>query len=239
LDVSLFRAVSSQTTTEDRRSLLAVQRATAGKYGEYTYLEIGSHLGGSIQPHLADPRCTIIYSIDSRPSEQPDDRSSGHIARYEGNTTERMLRLLRDTGLGDIARIQCFDTDASEIDPAQIGTRPDIALIDGEHTKAAVLSDFQFCERVLSSGGTILFHDFQILRPAILEICDGLRQERRPHLPLKLEGAVFAIFFDPDVVDRDPYLSAARENRRVFWLLFHARWWVAHQLPRTFFRLVR
>ena len=52
LDLRVFDRVPSQTTADDRRSLLAVQRAVARHFGEYCYLEIGSHLGGSIQTHL-------------------------------------------------------------------------------------------------------------------------------------------------------------------------------------------
>ena len=56
LDLSLFGRILSQTTDDDRRSLLAVQRAVAKAHRTYTYLEIGSHMGGSIQPHLVDAR---------------------------------------------------------------------------------------------------------------------------------------------------------------------------------------
>jgi hypothetical protein len=82
LSVDLFDGIPSQTSLADRRSLLAVQRATARRHPEYAYLEIGSHLGGSIQPYLLDPRCSAISSIDPRPSEQPDDRSPGFVVRY-------------------------------------------------------------------------------------------------------------------------------------------------------------
>jgi hypothetical protein len=38
LDLSLFNAISSQTSEGDRRSLLAVQRAIARGHNEYVYL---------------------------------------------------------------------------------------------------------------------------------------------------------------------------------------------------------
>ncbi len=60
LDISLFRHIASQTTSADRMSLLALQLATRDMWGDYSYLEIGSHLGGSIQPHLPDPKCKRI-----------------------------------------------------------------------------------------------------------------------------------------------------------------------------------
>ena len=55
LDLSLFSHVASQTTVEDQRSLLAIQAAIRRSFPAYVYLEIGSHKGGSIQPHVVDP----------------------------------------------------------------------------------------------------------------------------------------------------------------------------------------
>jgi hypothetical protein len=63
MDTSLFRPIESQTTEPDRRSLLALHAAIAER-GPFDYLEIGSHLGGSLQAMVADPRCRSIVSID-------------------------------------------------------------------------------------------------------------------------------------------------------------------------------
>src|SRR5688500_15947353 len=115
LDAALFSGIETQTTDEERRSLLAVQRATATRHGSYTYLEIGSHLGGSIQPHLLDPRCTRIFSIDPRPRQQPDDRAEGYVYTYENNSTARMLELLQSVDREQVPKITCFDTDASAV----------------------------------------------------------------------------------------------------------------------------
>lgn len=67
LDLELFAVIPSQSTDDDKRSLLAVQRRTRELAGNYSYLEIGSYLGGSIQPHLLDSKCKSIWSIDKRP----------------------------------------------------------------------------------------------------------------------------------------------------------------------------
>ena len=88
IDTGLFAMIPSQTTDEDRRTLLSIQRFIR-KNGEYAYLEIGSHLGGTIQPHYLDPRCSLIYSIDKRPPFQPDER--GRNFDYPDNSTEKML----------------------------------------------------------------------------------------------------------------------------------------------------
>jgi hypothetical protein len=91
LDLGLFAHVRSQTGDQDRLSLLALHNACREIYGEFSYLEIGSHLGGSLQVLIADDRCASIVSIDSRPARQPDVRG---VFDYPGNTTERMLSRL-------------------------------------------------------------------------------------------------------------------------------------------------
>ena len=210
LDLSLFEKIGSETSTEDRRSLLAVQRVTTRRHARYVYLEIGSHLGGSIQPHLVDSRCNRIYSIDPRPSQQLDDRSEGCVHNYDNNSTERMLELLRVIAPNEVSKIQCFNLDASEVDPSQITDKPQLVLIDGEHTQKAALSDFRFCNGVISNDGIIVFHDFGIIFPAIREICNTLDKKNQKYIPLKLEGSVFAIFFDTDTIQSDPYLMSLR-----------------------------
>lgn len=218
LDVGVFEAVPSQTSKRDKRALLAVQRTVAGMYGEYVYLEIGSHLGGSIQPHLLDDRCKRIYSIDARPQQQPDDRAPGYIAYYENNSTERMLRNLEMIGSGDIGKIECFDADASEVDRHSIKQRPRILFIDGEHTKKAVISDFRFCREVMDKEGVILFDDFKIIWPAIREICDNLRLSGTRFTALKFKGGIFGIFFNPELVSSDPFLARSRRASPIFWV---------------------
>src|SRR5690242_10226939 len=93
LDIALFDAISSQTGPDDRKSLLAVQSAVADAGDVSTYLETGSHLGGSIQARLVDPRCRTIYSIDKRPLIQPYDR--GQNCAIPDNSSARMMINLR------------------------------------------------------------------------------------------------------------------------------------------------
>lgn len=215
LDVSLFEQVPSQTSSGDRRSLLALQRTVARARGRYSYLEIGSHLGGSIQPYLVDDRCTRIHSIDPRPKQQPDDRKPGYIAHYVDNSSERMLSLLKGIGHGDLGKIETIESDASAVPPSRITDKPEITFIDGEHTYAASLSDFRFCKQVVSPTGIIVFHDFDIIFPAVAEACRILESEGRRHTPLKLEGGVCAIFLDESLIHSDPYLAGLyAKNRR-------------------------
>ena len=231
LDIGLFDVVPSQTSQKDRRSLLAVQRATARRFGRYIYLEIGSHLGGSIQPHLLDSRCEAIYSIDTRPAAQPDDRSPGCVVAYDGNSTERMLGLLRGLSPDGVGKVRCFDSDASAVDPARIDPRPQLAFIDGEHTRRAVLSDFAFCRAVLAPGGTIVFDDFPIVYPAVLEICRSLRKTGEPLTTARLEGKAFAVFFDSELVRADPFLGRCRARSRFTLLRYRAKLLARAMLP--------
>jgi hypothetical protein len=168
LDVSLVNAVSTATTPGDRKSLLLLQRCRR-RSGEYVYLEIGLHLGGTIQQHLVDSRCRAIYSIDKRTPVQPDELRG--TDRYPGNSTARMLAGLREA-LPDsqMEKIKTFDCDASGICEGSISARPDFCFIDGEHTNRAVLSDFMFCLSICQSDGNIALHDANIIYGGLARI---------------------------------------------------------------------
>jgi hypothetical protein len=191
LGLQLFAHIESQSTAGDRKSWLALQRAVRRAREQYAYLEIGSHLGGSIQPHLVDPRCSKIFSIDPRPLEQPDAR--GPTFRYEGNSTERMLENLRRIDSTQTPKITCFDCDASEVDSTVMEPPPDICFIDGEHTYSAVLSDFEFCLKVVSSNGVICFHDCWFLAPILSVIEKSLRVRSVPFASFKMMDDTYAI----------------------------------------------
>lgn len=206
LDTSLFAAIHSQSKDTDRRSLLAIQSAVGDYFHTYDYLEIGSHLGGSIQPYLLDPRCQRIISIDPRPAEQPDDRRPGYVARYENNSTARMLELLSAVDPKAVEKISCYEMTASEVEPASLDCRPAVIFIDGEHTERAVLSDFDFCRRVVDDSGVVVFHDCQIVEPAITKIEISLREQGRRFVGLRMEGSVYALFFDVKLLKQHPLI---------------------------------
>jgi hypothetical protein len=192
LDLALFAAIPTQSHDGDRKSWLAVQRAVRRLTPGYTYLEIGSHLGGSIQQHLLDPKCLSIISVDKRPLEQPDDR--GQTFQYEGNSTERMLSNLRSVAPGRVGILTCFDADTRGMDPGAVKQPPHLCFIDGEHTRPAVLSDFEFCLRVGAPDVAICFHDDAVIYPALEEILCSLADRAVPHIALKLGGDTFGIF---------------------------------------------
>ena len=215
LDTSLFSRIESQTTEDDRRSLLAVQRAVRSQR-DYVYLEIGSHLGGTLQPHLSDPRCTKIFSIDPRPLMVDDER--GEKQKYVDNSTERMMRLLSEVAPGQLDKIVTIDAGAADIKPDSIKPKPDICFIDGEHTNAAALVDFEFCNAVLADDGVVVFHDSNLVYRGIQRIIAELRRTRVKHTPMKLGGTVLIIAFGNSAVASDPYIRSVTSSVRYYFL---------------------
>lgn len=138
-----------------------------------------------------DHKCRKIYSIDARPLEQPDDLYKRVC--FEGNSTERMLANLRRIDPDQVSKIVSFDSDARDVDPELISEAPDLCFIDGEHTKASALSDFDFCLRVCSPNAIIYFHDDNIVYPALGEILRSLAERQVRHAAFKLQLITFAI----------------------------------------------
>jgi hypothetical protein len=214
LDLSLFGGVPTQSSDTDRRSWLAVQRSVRNPCG-YTYLEIGSHLGGSLQQHLIDPWCRQIISIDKRPVSQPDDR--GMVFHYAENSTARMLENLRQVAPDQVSKVICFDSDAKDVDPRAIPEPPDFCFIDGEHTCTAVLSDFEFCLSVCAQNAAICFHDDFINYDALESALVMLRHRDIPFTALKLGGITFGIFLRDCIAGNDPYLRGSSQDA-VHWI---------------------
>jgi hypothetical protein len=226
LDVSLFDAVASQTYPEDRKTLLLLQRCVR-QLGNYTYLEIGSHLGGTLQPHLVDDDCALIYSIDKRPLEQPDESSGA--CYYPGNSTERMLEGLQDAyPQSPIKKIQTFDADARDLDAKMFTQKPDFCFIDAEHTDSAVASDFDFCLRVCSPNAIIGFHDANVIVGGLTRVRQHLAESRISFEGFVLPRHVYVILLNEAVgrygsVVREAAQDESRYMREARWALFKTR----------------
>jgi hypothetical protein len=200
LDITLFSAIESQSTEDDKRSLLACQLAVRELRDPYTYLEIGSYLGGSIQPYLLDPKCERIYSIDKRPFRQPDERGIDYI--YENNSTARMMSNLE--AVAETGKIITIDGEASTIDPSAIKTPVDLCFIDGEHTDSAVFADFRFCMNVIADSGAIVFHDSMITYNGIAECIKFLESQSISYRAYSLPSIVFVIELNGFEMHRNP-----------------------------------
>ncbi|MCK4537185.1 MAG: class I SAM-dependent methyltransferase [Candidatus Krumholzibacteria bacterium] len=163
--------------------------------GEYMYLEIGSHLGGTIQPHFIDPACKLIYSIDKRPESQPDER--GRSCHYTDNSTERMLSNLSHAFPSiDKYKIVNFDNDASDLDPGEIIEKPTLCFIDGEHTNQAVFADFKFCLQVSHANAIIAFHDTCYIFKGIKTIKEYLSSHSIQFRGFMVGGSVYVILLN-------------------------------------------
>jgi len=226
LDTGLFDAIASQTSPEDRTSLLLLQRCVR-RDEPYVYLEIGSHLGGTIQPHYADPRCARIYSIDKRPPSQPDQR--GREFAYPENSTARMLANLK-SALPDRpdGLIVTFDCDASELPAADLAEKPDLCFIDGEHTDAAVCSDFRFCLAACRADGMIAFHDTNYVNRGIRRIEASLKANAIEYRAIMLGGCIYVILLGTAIERHASPLLPHRQNRWVYFRRAQARLLIEH-----------
>jgi Methyltransferase domain len=190
LDIRLLEHIYSQTTDEDKKSLLAIQRAIREISKAYTYLEIGSYLGGSLQSYTADMRCAKVISIDPRPPIFGDER--GRI-RYNENTAARMIKNLEEVPGADVAKLATFDAGTDSLAPVAVRSRADICFIDGEHTDAAAVRDSRFCLEILKEDGAIAYHDAHIVYLGIASFLEELEKAGRPFRAFNLAHSVFCI----------------------------------------------
>jgi hypothetical protein len=160
-------AIGSATTPDDRRGLLAIQNAVRGLKNDYVYLECGSNVGGTLLPHVLDQHCRLAYSVDKRPAAD------------------------------QIAKVRAFDLDASELTAGQIIEKPDLVLIDAEHTNVGVFSDFLSIYPLCHPATIYTLHDADL-------IYSGLQNIERF---LRYAGVAFVSYVLPTVV----YMLAANE----------------------------
>ncbi len=190
LDIKLFEKITSQLSDSDKVSLLSCQLATRELSSPYNYLEIGSYLGGSIQPHLLDKLCANILSIDKRPLVQPDAR--GQKYTYLNNSTQRMLRNLSE--IAPIEKIETIDGDTRcDIKPGDVKKKYQLLFIDGEHTDEAVVSDFRFCLSVADKNSAIVFHDAPITYNGIDSCLKILEESKIQFRAYSLPDILFVI----------------------------------------------
>jgi len=216
LDIGVFNKIHSQTTPNDKRSLLACQSAVREIIGQYAYLEIGSYVGGSLQPHVLDERCETIISIDKRPQAAADERGFEQI--YLNNTSEFMLDNLSQLSKEGTEKIVCIDADSSEIKADRIDPHPDLCFIDGEHTDSAAWRDFKFCYEVLSENGAVIFHDSMIVYNALSRIIGFLHDSGEEFKAYNLPDNVFVIEIGEFPLHRFPVISEMLVNNHIGYL---------------------
>jgi Methyltransferase domain len=220
LDTSLFRHVGTLAYEHDLRSLLALQEAVAEAQPGYSYLEIGSFQGGTLQSHLVDPRCRRVVAIDAR--------LKMHLGADvdNTNTTEYMLEGLGRIEGADMSKLETIEADASKIDPESLDVVPDLCLIDGLHTDAAVVADFALCRALAGDGCVFVFHDSDVIYEGFERIVAGLEDDGVPFRAYPLPEILFVLEIGDLAVHRHkavlgrltrgdvPFLRATRAHKR-------------------------
>lgn len=237
-DLALFKNIESQSTPDDKRSLLAIHAALRDTRRHFSFLEIGSHLGGSMQVFAADPACERIFSIDPRPKAFSDER--GIVSRYPDNSTERMLELLKRIPRVDTSKITTCDQDTASLTPQPDGPRYDFCFIDGEHTDVACERDAMFCLQVLKEDGCIAFHDANVVFRGIADFLSYLEASGRPFRAHLLPDAVFAVQLGEGHLFEHPALRASlRDSWKGFVHGLAASEWYRAVLNKPLFKFFR
>jgi hypothetical protein len=220
LDVGIF-CIPTAASENDRRSLLRIQGCVRDK--PYSYVEIGSELGGSLVPHLADPQCTSAYSIDLRVTFQADERAE--IFYYPADGEEAMIAGLSERfDERSLRKLKTFRCDASQLPLGDIPTKASLAFIDAEHTNVACFSDALSILRFLEPDAIISFHDANLIADAIQNFESMLRFLGLTVSTVFLPDCVAAIGIgamsdavtqrlQPFSLPREEYLAGARKQR--------------------------
>lgn len=188
LDNKIF-TIRTALSDNDKIAFLRVQQLVGRTVGKYSYLEIGSEQGASLQPHLLDPACVSAVSIDLRPPAQPDER--GVLFHHVDNSTARMKRTLTEQiGAAPLEKLTTYDADASTVSASVLPGLVELAMIDAEHTNTACFSDFIQVLSYVKPDSVIAFHDANL-------ILDAIQNAERMLRYLKIE---FATVFLPDCV---------------------------------------
>ena len=226
LDVSLFQ-IESQTTLDDRRSFLAVHNAIRNVKDGYVYLECGSHIGGSLLPHILDPRCRLAYSVDKRPAAQPDAR--GVSFQYPDNQTRRMVDNLAACAPAEgMRKLLTFDLDASELTATQITEPPDLVLIDAEHTVRAAFCDFLHLSRLCGPSTVYMFHDANLIFGALQNIETFLQHADVPFDSYILRDSVFVLATNESRDIVRPVGEKLGGNKEIYWRAVQAELMTMH-----------
>ena len=213
-DLGLFQ-VKSQTLPEDKSTLLAVQRLVREHIDGYDYLEVGSHLGGTLTPHLVDTRCRSVVSIDARPPSQPDVRARAFD--YENNSSARMIELIRECApAADLEKLTTLDMDASQAPADGVRNPPDLVFIDGEHTNTAVFRDFLNTYRFAPPSCVFAFHDSNLIFDGLQNIEALLANQGVAHASWFLPSNVFVLAIGDWVARAKPRLDPLAHEREGF-----------------------
>jgi len=154
--------IQSQTSLSDKAFILNAMALINQPGDDYSYVEIGSYLGGSLTPFLTDTHCKLVLSIDERERQQEDER--GAKFDYVGITHKTMIDNLNAHGI-NTEKLQTFDGSIDAIKTPDNAF--DLAFIDGEHTDVACFRDFLWVLPMMKPDAIIMLHDSTLIYKAI------------------------------------------------------------------------
>ena len=169
IDLTTEFPIESQTSDSDKAVLLTIRNLLGSAY---SYLEIGSYLGGSLTPFLQDSNCVKILSIDDRGRQQPDERGAKYD--YITVTHDTMIQNLHAHGF-DTTKLEVFD---GSVDQYTGSETYDFIFIDGEHTDWACFRDFIHSEKFFKKDCIVAFHDTSLIYKSIKIINELLRSRK-------------------------------------------------------------
>jgi predicted O-methyltransferase YrrM len=205
--------IESQTSPTDKSFLLA-SIALMKEYNQYySYVEIGSFLGGSLTPFLMDQCCTRVLSIDERERQQPDER--GENFDYAGVTHNTMIENLLRHGI-KTDKLQTFDGSVDAL--GLLGQEFDLAFIDGEHTDFACFRDFLWVLPMMKSDSLVMFHDSTLVYKSLRLIQLYLKKMALPfRFMKKADSEMSGIFFGKFAAARLLAIFGAEEAPEAFY----------------------
>ena len=160
---SLF-PIASQTSESDRRFIVAMLDLVKASKQRFSYIEVGSFLGGTLAPFLMDDMCEHVLSADERERQQPDERGARYD--YHGITSQTMIDNLKKHGLST-DKLAIHD---GSIETLQTHRRYDLAFIDAEHTDYAVFRDYLYVMDHMKGDSVVMFHDSSLVSKGIQNI---------------------------------------------------------------------
>lgn len=210
LQVQLARyfPIESQTSQTDKEVILTVKSMVAKFKQNYSYVEIGSYLGGSLTPFLMDSSCELIFSIDERERQQPDER--GAKFDYAGVTNQTMIDNLKKHGI-NTDKLQTFDGSVDAYRSS--GQAFDVALIDGEHTDFACFRDFLWLLPMMKTDSLVMFHDSALVYKALRLIQLYLKKMEIPYRFMKKANSEMSIILMGEFAGIDTFAEFGQEEK--------------------------
>lgn len=187
--------IPKQLNSNDEQTLTSIMNFVS-EHGSYSYLEIGSYLGGSLHWHLSNPNCQQVISIDKRSCDKIKDE---RLIDYAYSvTTQDMLNTLTANHLS----VEKLITIDGTVDDIPVDTRFDLVFVDAEHTNQAVLYDGKQCLNAVKQDAVIMFHDDWIVYKGLEQLEQHLVQIEKVFCKFKMSGSDITVIVLGKFIDQ-------------------------------------